>query len=165
MQQPREVVERIDAELRASWGDPEALSPAFRRRYEIERGVRFGLKGDEPALWVLRDIRSGEWERRTKRNMRNLLRDKAKLARWKRDGYWFDAERRLRAPVHVENAPRRSATTSRARPQGRRATARAAAASGDDGPLPPADDEPPGLAVTPIAVFRRELLHRLGGSR
>src|SRR5215203_5743289 len=98
--------EEVDAALRAYGGDPAKLSRTLRRRYELERKVLLeraarGEKLNPEGDWVIAEIRSGEWERRTSQNMRALLRDRAKLAQWKRDGYWFDEERRLQPPPAI----------------------------------------------------------------
>lgn len=105
--QPRELVERVDAELRVFYGDAEALSPALLRRYEAERKYRLECvdrgydPGDRSSDWVIHDIRCGEWERRAKLSLQNLLRDRARLARIGRDRAPV-----VHAPAHLQNRAR-----------------------------------------------------------
>ena len=123
----------VDVALEAFWGDPAKLAPVQRRRYEFEKKLRLDLaaKGEEPADWLIEEIRSGEWARRQQRNSLNMVRNRARLARWKREGYWFDLEHRLRAPlICAHDSARRPATTSQQRPQ-RRTVARTAGSRGD----------------------------------
>jgi hypothetical protein len=134
-----------------------------RRRYETERKYRLECaeRGYEPTPddWVITDIRSGEWERRRKRSMQNLLHDRARLTRLKREGYSFDAEHRLVAPAltRIEvPEPRESG----ARPRERRAaTPRSGSRASRSDP-----DEPGDLEVIPPTRFRSELWRALGGA-
>jgi hypothetical protein len=129
-------------------------------RRELEQRLDAEL-ADEGGLadWLRAEIRSGEWERRQRRNYQNILPDRARLAQLKREGYTFDSERRLVAPaltrIHV--AERRE---NAARPRERRVRRSSATGSrGDPDPEP----EPP-LRVIPLAAFRRELRRALGVS-
>jgi len=78
------------------------------------------------------------------RSRRNILRNRALLSRLRRDGYWFDTEHRLQAPVTRLPRPRQGAA-SRA-PRSRRTRTRTASAAGRDGPLDGSEGEPPPLA-------------------
>jgi hypothetical protein len=69
---------------------------ASKSRRELEQRLDAEL-ADEGGLadWLRAEIRSGEWERRQRRNYQNILRARARLAQLKREGYTFDSERRL----------------------------------------------------------------------
>lgn len=146
--------EEVDAALRAYGGDPAKLSRTLRRRYELERKVLLeraarGEKLNPEGDWVIAEIRSGEWERRTSQNMRALLRDRAKLAQWKRDGYWFDEERRLQPPPAIVPVAAHRESLSRPRERrsaGRRRTASRAGPSSSDPDEPPPPEHVRGFA-------------------
>jgi hypothetical protein len=106
----------------------EELTPA---EFEAELRANLAAKGEEPADWLIAEIRSGRWKQRQRQNMRNLQRNQVRLVRLKREGYTFDAEHRLVAPALTRiHAPLRRAV---ARPRERRArrTARTTGARGD----------------------------------
>ena len=151
------MAREVDAALRAYWGDPAKLSRVMRRRYELERKYRLECaeRGYEPTPddWVVAEMRSGEWERRTSRNMQNLLRDRAKLAKWKREGYWFDEERRLQPPPAI--VPVAAHHENVARPRERRARRASSSSAGSSGSSD-SESEPP-LRVIPRSAFRAEL--------
>jgi hypothetical protein len=110
--------------------------------------------GTLKADWLLRLGPVG-WAARCKANRRNMWISRARLALWRRRGYWFDEERRLRAPVapsavpvsaeaHSDRSPRR---------QTRRASrSRARSPTGD-----PSEPSPEPLRVVPLARFRRDV--------
>lgn len=153
------VSRAVAVALHAYWGEPAELPRDLRRRYEVERKYRLGClnRGCVPddGDWEIREIRSGQWERRTKRNDRNIRRDQAKLAQWKRDGYSFDAEHRLVAPPSPSSRATARPREHRAR---RRTTTRATRAGASrDGPGEPEPEPPDDLAVMPPAEFRRQL--------
>jgi hypothetical protein len=96
------------AQLDAYWvGVP--FFAAQRRRYELELKVRveFAARGDKPAPWVIEEIRSGEWERRTKRNMQNLLRHRARLASLKQAGWRASSRPATASTLSIVLSPRR----------------------------------------------------------
>jgi hypothetical protein len=177
---PGEVLDRSLAELETHWGRGPFFA-AQRRRYEHEREYRRDCaeRGYQPTAddWVIAEMRSGEWERRTKRSREALGRDKLRLAQRK---YPFDkpppphpgatielgdgtpasvvaAFRRQasRARVHVPEPrePVAPATRSRER-RGRRATA----------PTRGSPDDPHHLAVIPLSAFHAELERALGAA-
>jgi hypothetical protein len=142
-----EVRARSLADCEEHWnalGRP--LTKAEKRWREHEREWRTSLATDGllPADSLVADIRSGAKERRDKRSMRNLLRDRAKLAKWK------VAPARVHAPERLEIAA--PATRKRER---RATTRRSALPRGSP-------DDPHELAVIPPSAFRAELQHALG---
>jgi hypothetical protein len=155
--EPGEVLVRSLAEHAAYWDAQGTLTKAQRRWSTFERELRTNLaaKGRLPNPKIIAMVRSGEWERRQRQNMRNLLHNQARLARLKREGYSFDAEHRLVAPAVTRiHAPARRVNRER-RPAGR---SRARAPSGDD----PSPESDPPLRVIPYATFRRVLRRALG---
>lgn len=149
-----EVLARSLTAWAAYWNAQGTLTRAQKRWREHERKWRTNLaaQGLLPADWLVADIRCGAKERRDKRSMQSLLRDRAKLAKWKREGYSLDAEHRLVAPLRVR-APERRETAGR--PRERRPASRRAAPSRDP-------DEPHQLDVIPPSAFRAELQRALG---
>jgi hypothetical protein len=159
---PHDVAAASLAELDEFWGDPATLSRSQRRWREFERELRANLAaqgGQVPEAGdpTIEEIRSGAWEKRHRQNMQNLLRDRAKLAQWRREGYTFDSEHGLVAPprIHVREPV--------ARPRERRAPTRRSAPSRGS----PDDDPEPGRAGLPLEVrslsrFRRDVDAWLG---
>jgi hypothetical protein len=135
----------------------------LRRRYEAERELRLSLnaKGELPATWIVEAIRSGEWERRQKRNMQALLHDRAKLSRWKRAGYTFDEQHRLVAPaltrIHV---PERRESVSRPRERRAGRAGRAGASRPSSG-----SSEPPLAPRRRLTAVERRVLKLLIDAR
>jgi hypothetical protein len=113
-----------------------------------------------PADWLVADIRSGAKESRDRQSRRNMLRNLAKLAHWKREGYSFDAERRLvaPAPARIHVAPQRDYPGNRPRERRPATRRRARAPTGDD----PSPESDPPLRVISHATFARVLRHALG---
>jgi hypothetical protein len=130
------------AEHAAYWNSLGALTPAQKRWKAHELAWRKNLAAAAqtraeamPATWLIASIRSGEKERRDQRSMQNLLRDRARLAQWRREGYSFDSEHRLVAPQRPTGGrPRHEGRESR--PSRRRSGTRASP-SGDEGEPPP----------------------------
>jgi hypothetical protein len=148
-----DLLPRSLAACEAYWHAQGLLTAAQRRRRKLERNYRRGCAArsylPDDSDWVIQEMRSGEWERRTRRNMRGLLRDRAKLTLWKRD-----EEHRLVAPalarIHV--APRR------ANPERRPAARRSARAPTSDDPSP--EPDPPvevwrGVAAASVRMHTR----------
>jgi hypothetical protein len=116
----------------------EELTPA---EFEAELRANLAAQGEEPADWLIAEIRSGRWKQRQRQNMRNLQHVQARLTRLKREGYTFDAEHRLVAPALTRiQAPLCRGPSRERRPQTRRV--RRTVAASRDGPHLP-DDEPP----------------------
>jgi hypothetical protein len=150
--EPRDVADAVRArslaDWEAYWNAQGPLSAPQRRWRKFERELRINCaaKGcgvpaaDDPTI---AEIRCGIWERQQRENMRRLLRDRAKLALWKREGYSFDADHRLVAPALTRvQAPERREPV--ARPRERRA-GRASTSSRDD----PSPEPDPPLTVIP----------------
>jgi hypothetical protein len=131
------------------WSGLGTLTPAQRRwsAFELELREELAAKGEKPAEWLIAEIRTGQWERCQRRSMRNMLRSQAKLAMWRREGYTFDAEHRLLAPVASSFTERRG-TSREQRPQSRPARRSGAASSRGD----PSRDDPD----RPLAHWRPE---------
>lgn len=88
---------------------------------EAERELRAGCttRGEEPNPRIIEMMRSGEWERRARRNMQKLLRDRARLIGLRHEGYTLDSdalERRENTARPRERKARRASTSSRASP-------------------------------------------------
>jgi hypothetical protein len=112
---PERILAQSLTEHVADWDALQAdqdgeLSTAQKRwkEHELEWRMNLAKQGQMPAVWLIADIRSGKKEQRDRANMENFLRNQAKLAKWRREGYSFDAEHRLVAPqaprIHI---PRR----------------------------------------------------------
>jgi hypothetical protein len=115
----------------------EELTPA---EFEAELRANLAAKGEEPAEWLVDEIRSGAWKQRQRQNMRNLQRNQVRLVRLKREGYTFDAEHRLVAPAltRIDAPLRRDVARPRERRPRNRSTRQARAPSRDpDEPEPP----------------------------
>jgi hypothetical protein len=126
------------SEGREAMAAQDELTAGERRsRFEAELRAALAARGEQPAEWLITEIRSGVWERRQRRNMRNLLLNRAKLAQWKRDGYSFDEKHRLVAP-HVSDVKKRRERPRESRPRPSRRS-RSSGSSGADPPEP----EPP----------------------
>jgi hypothetical protein len=107
------------------------------------------LKGHPKADWLLakgpeRDAADMARVRRT------MLANRARLAQLRRDGYWFDEEHRLQAPVAAAPTGRVQVAARAPRRNVRRARARARAPGSKD---PPESD----LAVIPPSRFWRDV--------
>jgi hypothetical protein len=157
-------VDPVEAALAQSLGDcnahwdeqGELTAEQKRRKFEEEtfrRGLAVNAKTAErdlglsaeaavlaakPVEWAIELIRSGESERLRVEGRRNYLMNRAKLARWRREGYTFDAEHRMVAPStarisHRGERERRPATA-------RRSSTRTRSGSSGD---PPQDADPP----------------------
>jgi hypothetical protein len=131
------------ADCEEYWNAQGTLTAAQKRRREFERELRTNCAAQGCGVPAANDpiiaqIRSGEWERRQKRIGRQMRRDQAKLAQWKREGYSFDAEHRLVAPPRTELPEGREPIASPGE-QGRRArrAPRWSRGSSDDPDLPP----------------------------
>jgi hypothetical protein len=131
---------RAEAELEDYWGPPEPLSASQTRWRDMERELRLSLaaSGEEPAEWLIAEMRSGAWERRQRRNMRNFRLSVARWNTWRR-------EQRRAAPTTT--MPQTRARESRPRPA-RRSTS--TASSRDD---PPGEPDPP-LGRDPVTDSR-----------
>jgi hypothetical protein len=127
------------AEWQAYWGSLEKLTPAQNRRQKVELEYRLGLikLGQLPLASQIDEIRSGVYERQKAESLRNMYRNRARLAMWKRQGYTFDAQHRLVAPRSVgtvlRTRPQRSARTSRTITAGRARRSRSTSKSSPDG--------------------------------
>jgi hypothetical protein len=148
----RVAVESL-AEHAAYWSSLGELTPAQKRwsASELEWRKNMAAKGDKPVEWLIGEIRSGRRERQQQRNMRNLLRDRARLAMWKREGYTFDAEHRLVSPVARSFTGRRGVSREQ-RPQTHR-DGRSGGTSRDNPRL--GDDEPSPRRPEPLARLPR----------
>jgi hypothetical protein len=128
----------VETSLRKFYGDPAKLSRALRRRYELERKVLLERAARGENLrpendWVIEEIRSGEWERRTKRNRQNMRRDRERLAH------------RLKARALIVHAPERreaAIVVARAHEEGA-GRRRASSPNRPDDPSPPEPEPPP----------------------
>jgi hypothetical protein len=158
--EPGDVLARSHADCEAYWDALGPLTTAQKRWRMSERVMRveLALAGDLPADWLIPMIRSGKWEKRQQRNMQNLLRDRARLAMWKREGYSFDEEHRLVAPARREPVARPRERRARRRTTARRTRAGASR----DGPGE-SDLDPP-LEVLPLSRFRRDVDAWLGAA-
>lgn len=134
-------------ECAAYWDQLGPLTAAQKRRKAHELAWRKNLAaaGAMPTPELIADIRSGEKDRRDHQSMQNLLRSRARLAQWRRDGYSFDAEHRLVAPQRPNsNGPRPTRPReSRSRRSETRSPAGSSSARGPDRPPPSSDDDPP----------------------
>jgi hypothetical protein len=152
------------ADHAAYWSSLGELTPAQKRWQAVEEKLRKNLAAQAtmrtdamPAAWQLKEIRSGRWEQRQRQNMQNLLRNRARLWRLRRDGYSFDAEHRLVAPRAL---PRPSVRPRERRPQSRvarRAVAHSPPRRDDDEdpepPVAPRDSRPwSGLEVCSVRM-------------
>jgi DNA-directed RNA polymerase subunit RPC12/RpoP len=151
MQPLEDVAEPATAECVAEhadyWSALGTLTRAQKRwsAFELELRKNMAAKGEKPVEGLVGEIRSGRWEQRQQRNMRNLLRDRARLAMWKREGYTFDAEHRLVAPVAFTG---RRGVSREQRPQTHRG-GRTGNASRDNPRL--GDDDPSPRRPKPLA--------------
>lgn len=155
------VLARSLVDCEAYWNALGTLTKAEERRREHECEVRTicaaqGCDVPAPDDPMIADIRSGKKERRDKRSMQALLRDQAKLAKWKREGYSFDAEHRLVTPPRIHAPERRE--TGEKRPATRRRTGARAS------PEEPSPESDPPLRVIPPSAFRAEVSRLLGGA-
>jgi hypothetical protein len=128
--------------------DVAELELAERARVEREVRESLAARGEEPAAWVIETIRSGQWKRRAARNLKTLHRNRGHLARLRREGYTFDSERRLVAPVRPAVRVRRRFDPRR--PSARRRSSRARSRS------PGRQDDDPDLAGSPRELGVRE---------
>jgi hypothetical protein len=128
------------------------------RKFERELRTNCASQGcgvpaaDDP---IIAEIRSGAWEKRQQRNMQNMLRDRAKLAQWKREGYSFDVEHRLVAPP-LTRVPERREPVASPGEQGRRARRSSAPSRGssDDPDLEPPPETWRGLAAASVRMVQ-----------
>jgi hypothetical protein len=100
------VLARSLAEHEAYWNALGTLSRAQLRWRDFERKLRInlaarGLPPPESGDPIIEEIRSGQWERRQRRNMEALLRDRAKLAKGRREGRLPERKQRT-AGVTIE---------------------------------------------------------------
>jgi hypothetical protein len=115
----------------------EELTPA---EFEAELRSNLAAQGEEPADWLIAEIRSGRWKQRQRQNMQNLLRNQVRLVRLKREGYTFDSKHRLVAPALTRiHAPLRR--ESGGRPRGRRVRRSARTGARGDPHLPDGDED------------------------
>jgi hypothetical protein len=115
------------------------------------------LKGQPRADWLLakgpkRHAADMERMRRT------MLSNRARLAQLRRDGYWFDEEYRLQAPI--ASAPTGRILVASRAPRSRSAR-RTSSTRGD--PDPSDEPEPP-LEAVPLARLRRDGHRSLEGA-
>jgi hypothetical protein len=148
-----EVLAQSLADHAAYWDVLGPLTPAQRRWRDFERELRTNMAAQGrqvPAANdpIIAEIRSGAWESRQRRNMQNLLRNRARLAQWKREGYSFDAEHRLVAPALTRI--RKPVVRAPERPREQKARTRSTSSS-RDGPSEPSDEPP---LVVPLRGFR-----------
>jgi hypothetical protein len=143
----------------AYWKPLEPLTQKQERRKAIELQCRKGFVkiGETPTARVVEEIRSGEYERQVAESRKNLLKNRAKLLRWRREGYTFDAQHRLVAP------PQPPAVTSSAtpRPREHRPAGSSQRARAPDDPDPESDPPKrgrgrPGFPTAPPIQERRE---------
>ena len=150
------------AELSAYWDAQGHLTAEQKRRQLEEEKWRRQLAAKAesaaeamPAGRLIEQVRSGESERLRAEGRRNYLMNRAKLARWRREGYTFDAQHRLVAPRtpaashRGEREQRPSAT--------RRSSTRSRSGSRGD---PPQDADPPPVQPQPaadVAASRRRV--------
>jgi hypothetical protein len=145
------MAREVETSLRSFYGDPAKLSRALRRRCELERKVLLerAARGENlhpEGDWVVEEIRSGEWERRTKRNRQNLQLDRERLAR------------RLKTPSSIAHAPERrdnAIVVARAHEQGagrRRPSSRTGSDDPDPEPDPPSLEIWHGVAATSVRM-------------
>jgi hypothetical protein len=186
--EPGEVLARSLADGAAYWDSQGTLTKAQERwrEDECEWRTKLAAEGLLLADSLAADIRSGAKERRDKRSIQDMLRDRARLARLKSEGHSFPPREKAGitielngAPAWVETAFKRRAAfelavSSRqavvhvperrepvATPRERRAPRRRA---GSSRASPSDPDQPPPLRVIPPAAFRRELRRALGGA-
>jgi hypothetical protein len=114
----------------------ESVGPAER-----ELRAWCEARGEEPNPAIISEMRSGEWERRQKRNMREFRRSVARWNTWRRE------QRREPVTQVTSHAPKPRERRSRSRSSSR--TSR-----GD-----PDSDLP--LNVIPLRAFRRETREQL----
>jgi hypothetical protein len=135
---------------------------AWRERLIGQRGAwAYTPDGTLKPDWLLA-MGPRAWEAQQRKNMEQMLRSRARLAQLRRDGYWFDDQHRLRAPLQVPGRRVQVAARAPRRRTVRRTVARTACGDPDSEPDPP--DVAPALRVVSRAEFRREL-KRAGLSR
>jgi hypothetical protein len=159
---PHDVAAASLAECDACWNALGTLTKAQRRWRERERELRINVAaqgGQVPEAGdpIIEEIRSGRWEKRQRKNMRNLRRDRAKLAMWKREGYSFDAEHRLVASPEI-HAPARRESATRPREHRSRSRTRPARGSSDD---PDLEEPPPAAFVRGFTAASERLSRHL----
>lgn len=146
----------------AALRDPAATPPelvAWREAKIREHGDWAYWPDDTlKADWLLR-MGPEAWEANQRAVRRNMLKNKARMERLRRQGYWFDEERRLQAPV-TPRAEAPAAVVSRPREHRSRGSQR----SGPRGDPSPSEPEPPPLRVVPVSRFRRDVRRWLEGA-
>jgi hypothetical protein len=113
--------------------------------HEYLRG--FIALGQKPTDQCLKDFRNGKHERDAAVSRKNFLMNRAKLARWRREGFTFDSERRLVAPPapRMAGRPTRQTRATRTTTISRNGSTRRTTPSGRSPDDPsPGDGDPPG---------------------
>jgi hypothetical protein len=137
----------------------EPLTPQERAELVRRHGDWAYERGTLKADWLLRLGPDG-CAARCKANRRNMRISRARLALWRRRGYWFDDERRLRAPVTPGEAPvRAAAQRGRSSRSSRRRRATRATRTSRGDPDSDSDSDSPSrrLRVVPLARFRHDV--------
>jgi len=151
------------AEWHAHWDVLGPLTRQLERRKALEYEVRcnFAAKGQVPRSWVADEIRSGEFERRRARSLRNLAHRAALRDMWRRQGYTFDSEHRLIAPRNPPIVRRRPGVAIAARPREQgRGRSRVTRAGPKDDPDPPSAAAGLSHPAAVAASLRRDILCR-----
>ena len=112
------------------------------------------LEGQLKVDWILA-IGPEREKASARRSRRNILKNSARLAQLRRDGYWFDAEHRLQAPI--ASAPTGRVLVASRAPRSRSAR-RTSSSRGDPDPEP---DLP--RQVVPPSRFWADVRRWLGG--
>jgi hypothetical protein len=163
------VLEASLEEWSAYWDEQGPLTAEGERRKRLEEEWRRNLVAAGstpaemmPASWLIRDIRSGKYERDYNRWERNLWRNQVRRAMWRRQGYTFDAEHRLVAPPGRQpRVPTRPVTVA-ARPRERaRGRSRVTRAGPSDDSEPPPAAAGPSHPVAVATALHRDILGRL----
>jgi hypothetical protein len=147
-----DVRARSLADWAAYWNAQGPLNAGQRRWRYFERELRIncaakGCEVPDAGDRSIAEIRCGKWEQRQRESMHNLSRDRARLARWKREGYSFDEEHRLVAPaLSRSKAPERRENAARPRERRPATRRRTTSRAGPDEPSPESDP--------PIKVWR-----------
>jgi hypothetical protein len=119
---------------------------AWRERLIRQRGAwAYTPDGTLKPDWLLA-MGPKAWEAQQRKNLQAMLRSQARLAQLRRDGYWFDDQHRLQAPLQDPGRRIQAAVRAPRRRTVRRTVARTACGDPDSEP------EQPLLAALPSSA-------------
>jgi hypothetical protein len=116
------------------------------------------LKGQLKLDWILA-IGPEREKASARRSRQNIFKNRARVAQLRRDGYWFDEEHRLQAPL--ESAPTGRVLVAPRAPRSRRTRRTSSSARGDPDP---SDEPDPDLEAVPLSRFRLDVRRWLEGA-